>query len=387
MYLVAAGIFGLLQNLLAQPHTNPEILRVPNGGIQPRLEIGPSGAIHLVYFKGNAMAGDVFYVKRDSKSESWSEPVKVNHLPNSVVAAGTIRGPQMALGRGERVHVAWMGSGKVATPAQEEGKYPKHPMLYSRMSDDQESFEPERDLLTWTAGLDGGGTVAADRYGNVYVAWHGKPDDSSMNEYGRAVYVTHSEDDGRSFKRETQANPRATGACGCCGMRGFADSSGRLHLLYRMANEVNRDMGLLVSGDQRESFSLHEVSQWEIQACPMSSAAFAEGPSGVLLATETETRVEVRLLLSGSQKLKKQPGIESGNRNGKHPSLSMNRQGDTILVWSEGAGWKNGGSLKWELHDQTGQLLSSSNGEGLSVPEWSFASAATRSDGSFVIVY
>lgn len=387
LYLVAGGVLALLPSLAAQSHVILEILRIPDGGIQPRVEIGPSGTIHLVYFQGNPMEGDVFYVKRQSNSDEWSHPIQVNHRPGSAIAAGTIRGPQMALGRGERVHVAWMGSGKVSTPAKEEGKHPTHPMLYTRLTNDRSSFEPERDVLTWTAGLDGGGTVAADGEGHVYVAWHGKPAHSSTNEYGRAVYVTHSANDGKSFDRETQANPHSTGACGCCGMRGFADSRGRLHLLYRMADEVNRDMGHLISENQSRSFALYNVSPWQTQTCPMSSAAFAEGPAGILLATETEAKVDARLLQSKSKDLTTPSGIKPGTRNGKHPSIAINSQGDTLFVWSEGAGWKRGGTLKWELHDKSGQLLSTSGLDAKPIPEWSFCSAVNKADDSFVIVY
>ncbi len=382
---VALVLFSVM-NVRAQAEV--EILRMPHGGIQPRMEIGPTGTIHLIFFRGNAMGGNVFYSKRDPNAKDWSKPTRVNHLPDSAVAAGTIRGPQMALGRNERVHVAWMGSGKVATPGKKAGEHPKHPMLYTRLTDEGNAFEPERDLLTWTAGLDGGGTVAADNQGHVYVAWHGRPEDSSTSEFGRVVYVTHSDDDGSSFKRETQANPRDTGACGCCGMRGFTDSMGRLHLLYRMANEAYRDMGLLVSEDRGQSFSLRKVSEWPIQACPMSSASFGEGNSGVLVATETEGRVEARIVLRQSNELAMIPGILGDHRKGKHPSISTNREGSSIFAWSEDAGWKKGGKLRWQAFDIKGELVAESDDDvSPSIPEWSFAATATKPDGNFLLIY
>jgi hypothetical protein len=45
-------------------------------------------------------------------------------------------------------------------------------MFYSRLTDDHTAFEPERNLMTHTFGLDGGGTLAADAAGQVYVAGH-----------------------------------------------------------------------------------------------------------------------------------------------------------------------------------------------------------------------
>lgn len=361
-----------------------EVLRVPHDGIQPRIEVGSSGTLHMIYYKGDPVAGDIFYVKQGVGSKVWSEPIQVNQRASSAVAAGSIRGPQMALGENERVHVAWMGSGKVSTPGK-EGEHPKPPMLYTRLADDGGAFEMERDLLSWTAGLDGGGTVAANSEGHVYVAWHGKPEDSSPSEFGRAVYVSRSSDQGKTFSRETMANPDITGACGCCGMRGFVDRKGQLYLLYRMANEVNRDMGLLFSKDQGQSFSLQKVSEWQIQACPMSSAAFVEGQSGVLISTETEGHVELRQVNSSTRGLSTLPGL--GRREGKHPSISVNQHGDLLFVWSEGAGWKKGGILRWRNLDQKGQPIADSGELSLSIPEWSFAAAASKPDGNFVLIY
>jgi len=82
----------------------------------------------------------------------------------------------MALGRNGRVHVAWNGSAAATPmgPVNAESGRRESSMLSSRLKDDGTGFEPERSLMTHTFGLDGGGTVAADADGNVYVAWHGK---------------------------------------------------------------------------------------------------------------------------------------------------------------------------------------------------------------------
>jgi hypothetical protein len=40
------------------------------------------------------------------------------------------------------------------------------------------------------------------------------------------VFVAHSTDDGKTFARERLATGKPTGACGCCGMKSFADSDG-----------------------------------------------------------------------------------------------------------------------------------------------------------------
>src|SRR6185503_15941898 len=150
---------------------------------------------HLIYFQGNPASGDICYVRKAPGEDAFSKPIRVNSQPGSAIAIGSIRGAQLALGRGGRVHVAWMGS-QNAQPAMISGARTT-PMLYTRLDASGQAFEPERNILTWAAGLDGGGSVAADPKGNVYVAWHASPPDNKRGEAGRAVFVAVSRDDGK----------------------------------------------------------------------------------------------------------------------------------------------------------------------------------------------
>src|SRR5262249_2586395 len=63
--------------------------------------------------------------------------------------------------------------------------------------------------------LDGGGTVAADSAGNVYMAWHGVSK-VARGEVSREVWLAHSTDEGKTFGQEIVANhPRSACACRC----------------------------------------------------------------------------------------------------------------------------------------------------------------------------
>src|ERR1051326_7546330 len=153
--------------------------RVPNSGLQPQVAVRPNGEIDMIYFSGDPKAGDLFYV-HSTDDKIFSRPIRVNSQGGSVTALGTIRGGQIAGSAGGRVHVAWNGSG-VALPLgpinPDSGKAGS-PMLYTRLNDQGTAFEPQRNLMLRTFGLDGGGTIAADAAGNVYVAWHGKTPDA-----------------------------------------------------------------------------------------------------------------------------------------------------------------------------------------------------------------
>lgn len=381
--------FAVFQVLfLLQVFASPlvDVLKTPNEGIQPRVAVDDEGRLHLIYFSGDPIGGDVFYSYRDEGESEFRSPLQVNSRAGSAVAVGTIRGPQMVVGRDGRIHVAWMGSGKVAIKGV-KGEHPKPPMVYTRLDDSRKAFEPERNLLTWTFGLDGGGSVAADRQGNVYVAWHGRGPESPDGEFGRAVFVTHSGDDGQTFKVERQANPEPTGACSCCGLRAFVDRGNQLRLLYRMAEGRNRDMGLLTSSDSGQSFGLKRINQWQIEACPMSSAGMTDGDGGLLVATERISKVEVLRIDSNPQGERELSLALKETREGKHPSLATNERGDRILVWAEGAGWKKGGVLQWQAYDRQGELIAESGTERIDIPAWSFASVATRSDGHFIVIH
>lgn len=361
-----------------------DLIRTPNHGIQPQAVVDSSGGMHLIYFKGEPGTGDVFYVKRVAGESDFSTPMRVNSHQKSAIATGTIRGAHLAIGKNNRPHVSWMGSSVVAEKKPED-RYPRHPMLYSRLNDAGTAFEPERDLLTWTAGLDGGGSIAADSLGNVYVAWHGSAPDNQEHEFGRAVFVAHSKDDGKTFERERKANPESTGACGCCGMRAFTDSRDILYMLYRTANQENRDMALLRSDDQGQTFTLRTVSQWKIQTCPMSSSSFGEGSQGIILGTEKSGMPNLSIFKPDTMELS---GLSNTffKREGKHPSVAANSNGEMLVAWAEGAGWAKGGSLRWQVFDEKGSPTTG-NTESDKVPIWSLPAVVSTSDDTFLIVY
>jgi len=353
------------------------IERVPNGGIQPQIVTDAAGTPHLLYFAGDGKAGDLFYTRREKGA--WTKPLRVNNSEGSAIAIGTIRGGQMALGVKGRIHVAWNGSTPL-TNSPHKGA----PMYYARLNDDRTTFEPERDVMRFTDDLDGGGSVAADTKGNVYVVWHGHAPDAPPGEAGRAVYVAKSTDGGVTFAREVAVNPQPTGTCGCCGLKAFADASDAVYILYRGATEVvNRDEILLVTRDAGKSFRTLHSDPWKVGTCPMSSAVIAQSGERVLTAWETAGQVHLGIVEGRKFSRVTPPGVE-GRR--KHPTVATNKDGEILLVWTEGTGWQRGGALAWQLFDKTGKPLDE-RGRQDGVPVWSFGAAYANADGSFVVVY
>jgi hypothetical protein len=359
------------------------VIATPEGGIQPQAVADGDGVIHLIYFKGEPAGGDLYYVRSKPGTTEFSKPIRVNSQPGSAVAMGTIRGGQLALGRDGRVHVAWNGS-QNATPAN---PIKGSPMLYTRLNDDRTAFEPQRNLMHRSFYLDGGGSIGADKEGNVYVAWHATSADAPEGEAGRRLWVAPSRDDGATFTDEEPALETATGACGCCGTKALVDRHGTLYVLYRAAKRgVERDMMLATSRDHGAHFQATSLQPWPVSTCPMSSESLFETAAGVLAAWETKgqiayARIDPQSLVAS------RPISPPGGGNRKHPALAANADGDTIVVWAEDTGWQRGGSLVWRVFDRSGRATREMGRVNDGIPVWSLPAVVALPDGRFVIIH
>jgi hypothetical protein len=358
-------------------------IRVPNGGVHPQAAAGADGVIHLVYCKGDPGHADVFYVRSNDGGSTFSKPLRVNSQDESVIFTGTVRGPQMALGKGGRVHVSWMGS----SSAEPKAKGRQTPMLYSRLNDAGVAFEPQRNLIQNYPGLDGGGSVAADDEGNVYVAWHAP--EKEQNEADRHVWIVRSQDEGKTFGPETMADPQPLGACGCCGIRmSTGPGRGEVYVLYRSATKmVNRDMQLLASTDYGQTFKVALAHPWKIGQCAMSTSAFTKSNGAILAAWETRQQVYVATVRGDGVPVNEPAPAPGQGENRKHPTLATNRAGQTVLAWTEGTGWEKGGSVAWQVYDRDGRPLPGQGGHADGLPVWGVPAAVALSDGSFRVLY
>src|SRR5437879_3074746 len=119
-----------------------------------------------------------------------------------------------------------------------------------------------------------------------------RPNPTPRGKKTAASGWAHSSDEGKRFAPERQAFSEPTGACGCCGMKAFADSNGGVYFLYRSATErVHRDMYLLTSDNQGNRFQGEKLHEWEAGVCPMSMESFYQSGDAVLAAWETADQV------------------------------------------------------------------------------------------------
>lgn len=362
------------------------IASLPGGAVQPDAAVDTDGRLHLVYLSGDSKQSDVFYATGMAAAELGAG-MRVNTNAGSALMGGTIRGAQLALGAGGRPHVAWNGSGEAQpAPPLPPGVDPatvkyRSPMLYSRLDAAGKSFEPQRNLMTRSYTLDGGGSIAADAEGNVYVGWHAHLGEGAPGEDGRRVWVARSTDAGKTFSAEDAVFGKPEGACACCGLRFFAASGGIVYGAYRSAFEtVHRDLYLLRSTDRGKTFSGRKVHEWKIGACPMSSMHFAERAGRVYTAWETAGQVWFARADEPSGPVAA-PG-EPSHR--KHPRMAIDAAGGMLLAWTSVPGWAKPGELGWALYASNGELLSSGGGEA--VPAWSFAAPLAEAEGFTILL-
>ena len=365
------------------------LIRVPGAGIQPEAVVDGRGILHVLYFTGEPRAGDLFYVRSSDYGQTFSTAIRVNSQPGSAIATGTIRGGQMAIGRGGRVHVAWNGSDAaqpkgLINPANGQ---PSAPFLYARSNADATAFEPQRNLTTRSYGVDGGGSIAADAGGAVFAAWHSLAAGGQNGEDHRLVWIARSTDEGATFEAEQPAWREATGACGCCGVRMFSAPSNILYLLYRSAMATtHRDIFLLESSDQGRTFRGSRVQPWEIGACPMTSMSIAAAGSRVFGAWETAGQVYFGEVDPRAARIPAPIAAPGDGSTRKHPRLATNAKGDVLFAWTEGTAWARGGSVAWQVFDSTGHATAVT-GAAPGIPVWSFAAPIAVGDGRFVILY
>ncbi|MEX2214913.1 MAG: hypothetical protein WD768_12335 [Phycisphaeraceae bacterium] len=372
-------------------------VRVPDGGLQPQVAVDEKGTIHLIYFKGEPRAGDAFYVTSKDSGATWSKALRVNSEEGSVVAAGNIRGAQLAIGKNGRAHVAWMGSMKTLA----DGDHHKAPMLYARLNDKGDAFEAQRNVITKEYGLDGGGSIAASTTGDfrdyLIIAWHAGP--KGEGESKRRVWVTVSSNDGLTFQPEFAIDDGVSGVCACCGIKAAAQGD-FFYVLYRCAKEtVHRDMMLSKFNYARLSgWVQQKLEAWNVATCPMSSAAaWLTGPSKAI-AWEAQGRVsfaqieELKAVHPRETKVTEPVAAPRAdarrNTPQKHPSIATDKDGRVLLAWSEGVTWGKGGNVLWQVFDADGKPVADQAGTiANGVPVWSLVAACAKPGGGFILFH
>ena len=364
--VVAVGIGWLALTLPGDPVV--EVARIPEGGRMPRAVIDAAGNVHAIYFEGVMSGGELLYISRAAGESGWTEPLRVNSEPRSVVGMGPIDGGQVALDGDGRLHAVWFQT----NPTR---------IFYTRSASGAAPFEPQRMLWQEEDGsFEAAPTVAAGNDGRVYVFWHA----GGREDRDRAVYMAASPDGGDSFAPARRVSLAGEGACGCCNMASLAGEAGAVHVSYRSARDnVRRDQRLLVSTDAGGTFEDRSIDEWEIGACPVTTTTLSAAAGAARVAWETEGRVFYAPVDRLDAPV--EPDGEARFRR-KNPVVAVNGRGDTLLAWGDGPGLRAGGTLHWRLFDAGGRPLGE-QGNDTSVPSGSAPWAVVMPDDSFLLLF
>ena len=67
--------------------------------------------------------------------------------------------------------------------------------------------------------------------------------------------------------------------------------------------------------------------------------------------------------------------------------MAVNKDGVTLLAWTEGTGWKRGGTVAWQMYDGSLKPTTGVAAPVTGLPAWSLPTAVARGDGSFLILF
>jgi hypothetical protein len=362
-------------------------VRAPADGVQPQLGVDGKGIVHLIYLTGAPDASDIHYVRATATAGGLTlgDPVRVNAHPGSALAIGTIRGPHLSVTRDGAVHVAWMGSAK----SQPKASGKRAPMLYTRRAVGADRFEPERNVVTKFPGLDGGGSVAADEAGNVYVAWHA-PATSKGDESTRRVYVARSTDGGTTFAAEQPVTEEGAGVCACCGIKLLALPAGPVVGLFRTATkQVHRDANMFEFDPARPGPVGRLLDPAESAKCIMSTFALADVPGrqGAVAAWETLGRIRFACIPDPNILDQRPRDVPGAARGCKYPALALDPNGNLLIAWAEDTAWAKGGAVAWQMFDRTLRPIDGASGRADGLPAWSLPAAGFIPGVGFVVLY
>jgi len=311
------------------PHATP-----PGNGRNPDVAVS-SGVLHMVFARGR----DVFYARSTDNGETFSSPVRVS---TTVAFIDRERGPRLAIGENNSIHVVWMNS-------------PPHQILYARSLDGGRLFSEPRALITDERGADGP-SVAADEKGNVYAVWLGMGDHYSTAATA-TIQLASSNDNGTTFSAPQSIRSNYPGgACACCGLKAFSRADGEFFIAFRGANQNIRDIYLLRATGGGGRFEATPVSndRWRLEACPTMGPFVQDSDRAKQILVSWMSNGDVYYALSRDAGRTFSPRVAPPQRPQSvraNPFAVANDRGEILFGWIEER------AIHWERTSPEGRII------------------------------
>ncbi len=282
LLLAAAVVLFLSPILVAAPIEilPPEL----HGAVQPQIAVAPSGRIHVVFGKDNAV-----YHTTSPEGSKFSAPVKIGELDK--LALKMRRGPRVtATDKLVLVTAISHTDGNVHTwISADAGKTWKDSAPLNT------SPKSAREGLQALAG-DGRGLVAA-----VWLDLRGK---------GTELWGRISRDGGATWADDLSIYQSPDGhICECCAPNVAVSSTGEISVMWRNWLAGSRDLYMATSRDGHTFSPAQKLGTgtWKLNGCPMDGGSIATSPGGEWLAAWrrertvfTSTRVMPESVLAGN---------------------------------------------------------------------------------------
>src|SRR5438874_8028020 len=69
----------------ADGESTVQLMKAPNGGLQPQAVADSKGVIHVIYLYGDPAAADIGYVRKPPGGRDFSPPIRVNSALGSAI--------------------------------------------------------------------------------------------------------------------------------------------------------------------------------------------------------------------------------------------------------------------------------------------------------------
>jgi hypothetical protein len=373
------------------------ILRCPDGGIRPLVRRDGLGIFHMVYLGAVAAETDVFYTRSTDGGVTFASAIRVNSTPGSVDATDVSHDVNLAFGRDGRIHVVWAGSAKVKVEVEVESEGGASelevPLLYARLSDDKQSFSPERNLIQSRWGLRATPAVAADAAGNVFVFWHAPGDDAPVpaenQKYNdRRVFMAVSADDGQTFAPGRAIDRKRKGAAENCGLDADIDDDGTIYVIYRCSQTKRKDMRLLYSPSGGEVFGSSYVDTWRRKHSPRSAGSLKRGHNRLMVSWETEGQVFTTMIARKTNRTLRplSPKSKPDDVWRQQPMGISSGYNVALIVWLEGTVGQEPSRIGWRTFD-VGNYSPIDRGMITDVPPGARPEVFVGANDRFTIVY
>lgn len=248
--------------------SDPVIIASGNGANtpkQPQAAIGTDGSVHLVYGIGDA----VQYCQSPDGGITFGKAMQAFRVPN--MSLGMRRGPRVVKTKNAVVVTAIGG---------QIGKGRDGDVLAWRSTDDGKTWQgPVRVNDTADSAREGLHAMASGPDGSIWCVWLDLRDKKSE------IYATVSKDDGATWEASKCVYRSPDGSvCECCHPSVIVNGNS-VHVMFRNSIGGDRDMYVTSSNDDGKSFTPGKKlgsGTWTLDACPMDGGMLAASPKGSL---------------------------------------------------------------------------------------------------------